>query len=371
MKEIKVIVEEYDRLKAKGIRGVLATVVHVEGSSYRRAGARMLVDARGHITGAISGGCLEGDALKKALLALEQGRSKLVTYDTLDEDDAVIGAQLGCNGVIQVLFEPIDPDHSLNPCELLRWVAVQEVPTVLGVYFDLRKSKPQRGTLWAATAARHLGTTAPGGELLQILERGQSGFYELKGSEDGTAFLQYVLPSPHLVVVGAGNDALVLSRQAVLLGWKVTVVDGRSTHATSERFGSLCQVVVSRPEEALNGIGLSPRTCFVLMSHNYQYDLSVLKGLRTRIPITYIGILGPRKKFLRMKEELGSELTKEMESAIYAPVGLELGAETPEEIGLSVLAEIQAVLNGSPAGHLRDKAGPIHDGETHRFKKVK
>src|SRR5690606_17455674 len=102
-----------------GTASVLATVVHVEGSSYRKAGARMLVDEFGNITGAISGGCLEGDALRKALLALHRQRNLLVTYDTSDEEDAIIGAQLGCNGIIQILFEPLDYGDKLNPCELL------------------------------------------------------------------------------------------------------------------------------------------------------------------------------------------------------------------------------------------------------------
>ena len=122
MRELDVIISKYEFLREKSVECVLATVVHVQGSSYRKAGARMLVDEYGNITGAISGGCLEGDALRKALHALHRQINKLVTYDTNDEDDAIIGAQLGCNGVIQVLFEPIDYLDDLNPCELLKKV---------------------------------------------------------------------------------------------------------------------------------------------------------------------------------------------------------------------------------------------------------
>ena len=146
MRELDVIISKYKELKLQDVRCILATVVHVEGSSYRRAGARMLVDEYGNITGAISGGCLEGDALRKALFALDRQENKLVTYDTSDEDDAVIGAQLGCNGIIQVLFEPINYTDGNNPCELLRTITEQEVPMAVSVVFNLDKSQQQLGT---------------------------------------------------------------------------------------------------------------------------------------------------------------------------------------------------------------------------------
>src|ERR1700744_6220826 len=117
MKEIRDIVRAYDAAQRDGRRAALATVVHVEGSSYRRPGARMLVTDDGQLTGAISGGCLEGDALRKALFAINQQENKLVTYDTTDEDDVQFGVQLGCNGIVQILFEPIDDAH---PIRLLR-----------------------------------------------------------------------------------------------------------------------------------------------------------------------------------------------------------------------------------------------------------
>src|SRR5215470_3912070 len=120
MKEIRAIVNSYEKARKEGRRMALATVVHVDGSSYRRPGARMLVTDEGKLTGAISGGCLEGDALRKALLVLHQQKSMLVTYDTNDEDDAKFGAGLGCNGIIQVLIEPILPEDADNPIELLR-----------------------------------------------------------------------------------------------------------------------------------------------------------------------------------------------------------------------------------------------------------
>src|ERR1700759_2317389 len=120
MKEIRDIIRAYEGAQREGKRSALATVVHVEGSSYRRPGARMLVTEDGQLTGAISGGCLEGDALRKALYAINQQQKKLVTYDTTDEDDITFGIQLGCNGIVHILFEPIDDTRPYNPIQLLR-----------------------------------------------------------------------------------------------------------------------------------------------------------------------------------------------------------------------------------------------------------
>ncbi|GLU44567.1 XdhC family protein [Allomuricauda sp. NBRC 101325] len=382
MRELDVIIAQYQELKTQGIRCVLATVVHVDGSSYRRAGARMLVDEFGNIIGAISGGCLEGDALRKALFALDQQENKLVTYDTSDEDDAVIGTQLGCNGIIQVLFEPIDYNDGNNPCELLRTVTAQEVPMAVSVVFDLDKSQQQLGTVLVSDENNVVfGNNTPN-ELNKALlfkgkeaiDDGSSCFAEL-ATEEKTyfVFIQLHQPPVKLVLVGAGNDAQILTQQAELLGWKVTVSDGRPTHANKERFVGTCQIIVTKPEETLKNITIDQRTCFVLMSHNYNYDLAVLKLLLGNSEIPYIGILGPLKKYERMLNELadeGIEVSKEDLAKIHAPVGLEIGAETPAEIGLSVLAEIQSVLTNKGARPLKQKTEPIHDIDQNQFQKI-
>src|SRR5436190_15205009 len=138
VKEISDIVAAFNEAQKQGRRTALATVVHVEGSSYRRPGARMLVVDNGRMTGAISGGCLEGDALKKALLAINQGQNKLVTYDTLHEDDIEFGVQLGCNGIVHILLEPIDPLHVHNPIALLKKCLSMRKDAVLVTMFSLK-----------------------------------------------------------------------------------------------------------------------------------------------------------------------------------------------------------------------------------------
>ncbi|NDV16643.1 XdhC/CoxI family protein [Muricauda sp. TY007] len=382
MRELDVIIKKYQELKAQDIRCILATVVHVEGSSYRRAGARMLVDEYGNITGAISGGCLEGDALRKALFALDRQENKLVTYDTSDEDDAVIGAQLGCNGIIQVLFEPMDYTDSNNPCELLKVVAEQEVPTSISIVFDLDKTQKQLGTILiadgkGAVAGKQIPDNLQKALLLkgtEVVEKENPCFGEVELDGDKLyVFVQMHQPPVKLVLVGAGNDAQILAQQADMLGWKVTVADGRPTHANKERFVGSCQVIVTKPEETLENINIDNRTCFVLMSHNYSYDLSVLKLLLGNPETPYIGILGPLKKYERMLNELadeGVEVSKADLAKINAPVGLEIGAETPAEIGLSILAEIQSVLTNKGARPLKQKTEPIHDTKQNQFQKI-
>ncbi|TRZ42227.1 XdhC family protein [Robertkochia solimangrovi] len=380
MNELKSIISQYQALKEQDIPCVLATVVHVNGSSYRGAGARMLVDSYGNITGAISGGCLEGDALRKALLVLTNKENKLVKYDTSDENDAVIGAQLGCNGIIQVLFEPLEFSNRYNTCEMLAQLLNKELPAAIVTGFDLDRFQKQAGTqLILLEDQTVIAKKDPEEGLLmkcrEVLESGSSIFGELgMAMKMRNVFIEYFKPPIQLVLIGAGNDALILSKQAELLGWKVIVADGRPSHANKERFAGSCQVVVSKPEEALKDFRIDCRTVFVLMSHNYNYDLAVLKLLLAYPEIPYIGILGPFKKYDRMIDDLeieGIRIPEDKFSTIYAPVGLEIGAESPAEIGLSVLAEIQSVISGKSARPLREKKTPIHEKEGWEFQKLK
>lgn len=382
MRELDAIITKYEELKAQNIGCVLATVVHVEGSSYRRAGARMLVDEFGNITGAISGGCLEGDALRKALYALEIQENRLVTYDTSDEDDAVVGAQLGCNGIIQVLFEPLDFTSGENACEILRKASKMEEPVAITIGFNLDSRNEQPGTKMMVASSEVMASKSLDekvrevlfNESKSVLDKNESRFVALESNGSlFHAFVQIVQPPVKLVLVGAGNDAQLLAQQAELLGWKVFVTDGRPTHANKERFAGSCQVMVSKPEETLKNINIDARTCFVLMSHNYNYDLAVLELLLDQPQLFYIGILGPLKKYNRMLDDLeqkGLQISQQDLAKIHAPVGLEIGAETPAEIGLSILAEIQSVLKGKQARPLKHRSTPIHDKEGSGFQKI-
>jgi xanthine dehydrogenase accessory factor len=200
-------------------------------------------------------------------------------------------------------------------------------------------------------------------DVKDALESGQSFFRQYVANDfNVTAFIEFLQPAVSLVVIGAGNDAIPMMRIADTVGWDVRVVDGRNTHAKPERFASACQVLVSKPEKVLEQIPIDDQTVFVMMTHNYNYDLAMLKALLP-MDIPYIGMLGPKKKMDRMIDELrdeGMEITDEMQDKVFGPVGLEIGAETAEEIALSIIAEIRAVLNGKQAGFLRYKQDVIH-----------
>ena len=177
-----------------------------------------------------------------------------------------------------------------------------------------------------------------------------------------SVFIEYLKPPVSLIIVGAGNDAIPMMQIADSIGWGVRIVDGRSTHAKPDRFVSACQVLVSKPEKVLEQIPIDEQTVFVMMTHNYNYDKAMLKALLQK-DVVYIGMLGPKKKLDRMLDELqdeGNVITPDQLNRIYGPAGLEIGAETPEEIALSIIAEIKTVLAKKTGGSLRNKKDVIH-----------
>jgi len=373
MKELRDIINAYDKAAKEGKQTALATVVHLEGSAYRRPGARMLVTEDGKLTGAISGGCLEGDALRKAQLVMVQKKPMLVTYDTTDDDDAKLGVGLGCNGIISILIEPLDNTDSNNSIELLRAFFSKRQAAVLVTLFSLNKKAIQPGTCILVTDQGEIKSSLPNrtykdvllADAEQVLSTGQS-IIKTYGQEDLlTGFIEALAPPVSLMIFGAGNDSIPLVQMAHVLGWETTIIDGRANYPTRERFPLASRVVVSKPENALRQIDPDQRTVAVLITHNYNYDLAMLRQLLP-LHIPYIGVLGPKKKLDRMLDELreeGMHLTEETLQKVFGPAGLDIGAETSDEIGLSILSEIQAVLCKRPGNPLREKEESIHSRE--------
>jgi len=381
MKEIRDILKAFDEAQKLGKQTALATVVHVEGSSYRRPGARMLIEDDGQLTGAISGGCLEGDALRKALLVMTEKISRLVTYDTMDDDDAKFGVGLGCNGIIQVLIEPIDtadPDH---PIQYLKAINEKRQKAVLITLFSLQDKKDiQYGTCLLLTENGNLiGHTPVLKDVLiadaqEALSNQTSSFKNyISNDHNLTAFVEMIKPPLSVIIIGAGNDVMPLVDMADILGWETTVVDGRANYAKKERFVSACQVLVSKPEQVLEQIEIDEHTVFLLMTHNYNYDMAMLKQLLQK-NVSYIGMLGPKNKRERMLNELKDEgliFTPQQLSVLHSPVGLDIGAETSEEIALSILAEIKALFAGRDVQSLRTIKEVIHPRSATMIEEVK
>lgn len=368
MKEISDILKAYTVASAAGKKTALATVVKVEGSSYRQPGARMLVTEDGELTGAISGGCLEGDALRKALLAINQQQNKLITYDTSNEDDVEFGVQLGCNGIVHILFEYIDDSVVNNPIALLQELERERSAAVIGTLFSLNRQAKQLGTIlfyrddsdYKIASDVAIGCLQDSAGVLL----NNASIIKTTVVDDiiYESLVEYIAPPVSLVIAGAGNDVKPLVEMASLLGWEVTVADGRATHATPQRFPKAKNVYIAKPQELTNSVVIDSNTFFVLMTHNYKYDLALLT-LLLETDCNYIGILGPKTKLHRMFNDLNDEgiiLTDEQLNIIHGPIGLDIGAETSEEIAVSVIAEIKAVMSGKSGTSLKYKQEKIH-----------
>lgn len=362
MKEIANIIKAYNNAIIAQKKVALATVVKVDGSSYRRPGARMLVTEDGMLTGAISGGCLEGDALRKALSVIHQGKNRLVTYDTTDEDDAKLGVQLGCNGIVYILFEPIQSSSLNNPIRILeKAIENREDCAIITLFSSHHKTQP--GTMMLFREKECIDNTTE--DISASIKNDAFDVLKLKISRFETyqindavydAYLEYISPPIQLVIAGAGNDAQPLAKIATLLGWDIIVADGRPTHALPQRFPEAGKILVVKPEQLLSQVAIDKKTAFVLMTHNYNYDMALL-NLLLETPLVYIGILGPKTKLIRMLTELNRN---NEEKRVYGPVGLDIGAETAEEIALSIVAEIKTVFSGATGKMLKDKLTPIH-----------
>jgi xanthine/CO dehydrogenase XdhC/CoxF family maturation factor len=361
MQEIAQIVNAYEIAIQQGKKTALASVVHVSGSSYRRPGARMLVTEDGVMSGAISGGCLEGDALRKAALAITQGKNKLVIYDTTDDDDAKLGIQLGCNGIVSILFEPILEEAVNNPIQVLKDAIAKREPSLIITIFSKEQQK-QYGTFNQKKLPSFVRELIAA-DILQVNQTRKSLHKELllEGNQYH-CFIEYCEPTISLVIVGAGNDAIPLAKMATVIGWNLSIIDGRITHANSQRFPSIKNLIVGKPQEIIEQLMFDDRTAFVLMTHNYNYDLSMLEHLQGK-DFGYIGLLGPASKRDRMFAELeqkGVFFSEKELKKIFGPTGLNLGAETSEEIALSICSEIMSFFNNTTAIQLREKLDPIH-----------
>ncbi|MBB4802295.1 xanthine/CO dehydrogenase XdhC/CoxF family maturation factor [Flavobacterium nitrogenifigens] len=368
MKEISDILKSYSEAQEAGKKCALATVVKVEGSSYRQPGARMLVTEDGILTGAISGGCLEGDALRKALLSIYQKQNKLITYNTSNEDSAEIGLQLGCNGIVHILFEFIDEEISNNPIELLRQLEAERKEAVVVTVFSLKRGAKQIGTALFfrkdnPVLHHDIDVLNLISDVKEVLENKKTIVKKLIEENDDEALIEYVKPPISLIIAGAGNDVQPLVKMATILGWKITIQEGRTTHVTKKRFPKADVLRHIKAEQFLENIVVDDRTFFVLMTHNYKYDLAVLKSL-FETNCQYIGILGPKSKFNRMLDDLHKEgivPSEEQLQRVHSPIGLDIGSETAEEIALSIVAEIKAFATERIGTSLRYKKGKIHD----------
>lgn len=393
MNEVRAIVEAFKEANARGERCALATVVSVEGSSYRRPGARMLVCEGGASTGTISAGCLESDVIEHAKRVINFGKAVLVEYDTASTGEEMAwGLGLGCNGVVRVLVEPLA--HGSLYVEALRRSCEAQAdapPLTMATVYQHTPPEPvaagiEAGSRLVIGEDGSVSREKLSGEAAALLESevralllgGVAPVAHIFDWDGGTVkvFVETLLPPVPLVVFGAGHDALPVVELARGLGWQTEVVDPQARPASRSRFAAADRVTLARPEEVAAQVSITPRTLALLMSHNYSHDLALLRFLLAS-PARYIGVMGPRKRTERMLSELkaGEDLFRLEEAELarlHAPAGLDIGANAPAEIALSIIAEMRAVLAGRRGRMLRERRGSIHgsqgDGEPVRLK---
>ncbi|WP_460670434.1 XdhC family protein [Larkinella ripae] len=366
MKEINRILAIYDQLDYAQRKVALATVVYVEGSAYRRPGARMLVSDDGRWEGAISGGCLEGDALRKARQIMLDGKPMVVRYDTMDDDVNSLGVGLGCNGIIDVFIEPIDPADPINPIALLREFSLvrdrRVIATVCRKTPDIDFREGSRFVLTGLQTDQIPTWLRVDMELVMAAGKSTTMMIPLPGGAVDV-FIERMNPGIELVIFGAGYDTIPLTRLATEIGWRVTVTEDCIAHLAPKRFPEATCLLHANADAVTDKLSFTDQTAAVLMSHNYHYDLAVLtRLLETNVP--YIGMLGPRKRYEKIKTQwnrMGRSFDSVTLKRVHSPIGLDLGAETPDEIALSILSEIKAFFSGRSGGFLAERSGPIHE----------
>jgi xanthine/CO dehydrogenase XdhC/CoxF family maturation factor len=341
----------------------LATVVGVSGSTYRLPGAKQLLRADGTSVGTVSGGCLDADLVRIVGEVIESQSARFVSYDLSADDDDVWGFGLGCNGVTEVLVEPaataapfiIELAAAGDEARGLAAVTVVSGPTI-GARLLVREGGENSGGLSADLEGAAVEAA------LAALHAGRHVNVAL--TDEVHAFVEVQVPAPQLLICGAGHDAIPLARYGADLGWRVTVLDDRRAYLTHDRFPQAAALQVGRPEDLHDLVTLDGRSDAVVMTHNYQRDVEYLRRL-INSPARYIGMLGPRARTDRIIEELkhdGVQIPAKALRRLYAPAGLDLGAEGPDQIAGAIVAEIQAVTRGRRGGPLRDRKGGIHQG---------
>lgn len=364
MKEIEKIIEGYDDACLNGEKLALGTVVKVEGSAYRRIGARLLVSETGHWTGGISGGCLEGDALKRAKIAILKDKSSIVVYDTTEDDEHQIGVGLGCNGRIEVLFTPIKITDKNNQIEFLKQITNKRQPTILLQILSVKSGDSNlcgqfftTNNLANLAAKTQIGLATIEEGISTVFYKRKSNIFTLQNGK-GEAFevlFEHIRPKIKLICIGDNYDVNAMVNVGNELGWSVHVVG--KTRKIGKKL--LRKVGLFTDIAKANTIKTDEYTAIVLMSHDYKTDFKLLQ-IYLDVDVPYIGLLGPKKRMWKMNDEQEISVDLNTKENLYSPIGLDIGAETPEEIAIAVTAEIIAVFRERNADFLKNRVGSIH-----------
>lgn len=322
---------------------VLATIVETLGSTYRKAGAQMLIAGDGRAAGLLSGGCLEADLMERARAVLQSGTAARVEYDTRSSDDLIWGIGLGCEGAMSILLTRLDRANGYQPCTFIEQCRRDDRAASIAIITR------------SADAAIPLGTAYwPQAPLAipPMIATALSGMAHAAPSRVATSDVEaLVIPvelPPRLLVLGAGPDAMPLVEIAALMGWQVTVLDHRPAYAVPERFPRARRVQLSPAGALAQKLKAQRYDAAVVMSHHLLSDQAYLTFLADSA-IPYVGLLGPAPRRARLMNEIGAK-AEALKTRLYGPIGLDIGAKTPETIALAIVGEIQAALAARPGG---------------------
>ena len=339
---------------------VLVTITGTRGSTYRKPGAMMLIAPDDDYVGLISGGCLEGDLLQHARGVFASGEAKRVVYDMHSDEDLVWGLGIGCDGIIELLVQKLDGDAHRAVFDHISTTLDARRRALFAVVAESDSSEVQLARL----AVLAEGGEAHGNKALAALagEVTQAAWPDWRFSEsqlgEARVALVNLLPQPRLLLCGGGPDARPVAEQARLLGWRCLVADHRSAYAREDRFPPGTEIVLGRPQVLSKTIDLSAFDAAVIMSHHLESDaayLGQLGPMANEGALRYLGVLGPVARRERLRE-----MAQCPEVLVHGPVGLDIGAELPEAIALSMVAEIHAVLNQRDGQSLT--TGPVGRG---------
>lgn len=369
---MKDVLDDVERWLDNSQSVALATVVSTSGSSPRQPGTAMAVSSSGEVTGSISGGCVEGAVVEEALAAIALGKPRLLTYGIADELGLSVG--LTCGGTIAVFVQPIEQKYSGDIPIGVVFDAIRKAPqkpvalcTIVegiqaGAKMLVSKDAPSVGSLGSTELDRVVNRDAQGLLAQRLNELCHYGGNGERRQTDVAVFIESFAPPPHLIVFGAVDFTRSLCKLGKMLGYRITVCDARSRFATPARFPEADEVVVEWPNNYLQSIQVDHTTIIAVLTHDPKFDVpALLSAVRT--PAAYIGAMGSRKatadRTRRLKE---SGISDTDLARISAPIGLDIGASTPEETAVSIMAEIIAIKSGRSGGRLSQSNNPIHAG---------
>lgn len=357
----------FEAERAGGAAAALAVVLRTAGSTYRKAGALMLITREGRYAGLISGGCLESDLAEHARGVIDSGVPRQVSYDLRNPEEVIWGLGVGCEGAMDVLLIRIGALNGWQPLAGFAAALQAHRPAVAAVVVESAESALPAGTVVTSAAAAPAAAVRPDGTpaavspaLAQLLDdTRRAGTPQQLQAPGLEVFATPLALPPRLLLLGAGPDTLPLVAFAVRLGWKVTLNDHRPAYADPQRFPGAARVLCVRPQQLPAALSLDEFEAAVVMSHHLPSDLEYLRALAAST-LPYVGLLGPAARRERLLADLG-ETAAALRGRLRAPVGLALGGRTPESIALAIVAEIHASLHGEGGGPFQGETGALRE----------